>query len=196
MSEYLPLAVVVLTALVILILTVPLAVYLRKTSDMRHMKRIIDKHSLAVEPDAVLSDGIDGYFFIDYLILFHNEIIVLKVVPNSGYIFGGEKIDEWTCVENKITRKFKNPLEEVGLVAQRIKQELGFNAVDSCALFGSNSKFPKGVPEGVLQMADFGEQLDALKGSDDSNEAAQQVWNKLIAMVQKDKDQLNTALQS
>jgi hypothetical protein len=198
LTQYLqsPWVIVVLAALMLMLCAVPLVTYMHKTSDMRHLKRVIRKHSYAVEQNVVLSDGIEGYLFVDYLILLCGKIIAVKLEPSSGYIFGGEKIDEWTCVENNRTGKFKNPMEEVSLFVQQVKHTLGFDAVDAYALFGSKSVFPKGVPQGVLRMACFGEELDALKGSDNKHEAAQQAWEKLVAMTHEDRQQLDASLES
>ncbi len=199
MTQYLhmPWSIAVFAALLPVFLAVPLVIYMRRTSDQRLTQKIMKRYSLAVEKDVVLADGIDGYLFVDYLILLRGKIIVIKIDPNHGYIFGGEKIDEWTCVENNKTGKFKNPLQEVGFFAQQVKYVSGFNAVDACVLFGSKALFPKGVPAGVLQMASFAEELATLSGSDDDpHETAQQAWEKLIAIMHEDKRQLNAVLAS
>jgi hypothetical protein len=191
-----PWTIAVLAALVLVLCVVPLVAYIYRTSDIRHLKRVLKKYSYAVEQNVVLSDGIDGYLFVDYLILLRGKIIVMKVEPSSGYIFGGEKIDEWTSVKNNRTGKFNNPMKEVSLFAQQVKHMLDFDAVDACALFGSKSLFPKGVPQGVLRMAYFGEELDAFKGSEGKHEAAQQAWEKLLAMTHEDRRQLEASLES
>lgn len=191
-----PWVIVVVAALLLVLCAALLGAYLRKTSDMRHLKRVLKKHSYAVEQNVVLSDGIDGYLFVDYLILLCGKIVAVKLDPSYGYIFGGEKIDEWTCVENNRTGKFKNPMEGVSLFVQQVKHTLGFDAVEACVLFGSKSVFPKGVPQGVLRMAHFGEELDALKGSDDRHEAAQQAWEKLVAMTHEERQRLDLSPES
>ncbi|MDT8376032.1 MAG: NERD domain-containing protein [Mariprofundaceae bacterium] len=191
-----PWVIAAFAVLLFVLCAVLLGAYMRKSSDMRHLKRVIRKHGYAVEQNVVLSDGIDGYLFVDYLILLRGKIIAMKVEPSSGYIFGGEKIDEWTRVENNRTGKFKNPMQEVGLFVQQVRHTLGFDAVEACVLFGSKSVFPKGVPQGVLQMAHFGEELDALKGGDDKHEAAQQAWEKLVAMTHEERQRLDLSLAS
>jgi len=72
-----------------------------------------------------------------------------------------------------------------------VKHLFKFNGVEACVLFGSDSEFPKGIPQGVLQMESYAEQLEALAGSDDEHEAAKQVWEKLIVMTNEGRQQLD-----
>lgn len=166
----------------------------RNRSDARRIKQIISGKADAIIKDAVIPDGIDGYLFADYLMLLRDAIVVMKVESRKGYLFGGENLDEWSCVENRRTQKFRNPLVEVGLFAQQAKHICDFDDVQACVLFGSNSEFPKGVPQGVLQMARFEEQLQALCGNGNRHEAAQQAWARLSAMNDEGRYQLNAAL--
>lgn len=197
LSQYLhmPWVLAIPATLAVVIAVLLLVRYRRKSSDVRCLKRVLKKGGYACKQDVVLPDGVDGYLFVDYLILLRGKIVVMNVESRSGYIFGGETIDEWTCVKNNRTGKFNNPLDKVTLFAQQVKHLFGFNAVDACVLFGSDSEFPKGVPQGVLQMADFAESLDALGGNAEEHEAAEQVWERLIAMTNEGRHQLDVALQ-
>jgi len=183
-----------------IVLLAPLFIYLRKTRDVRRMKRAIKKYSQASEKKAVLSDGIDGYIFVDYLILMRDRILAMKVMKKQGYVFGGENINEWTCVENNKTEKFKNPLEEVKFFAEQIKHDFGYDAVEAYVLFDGKSIFPKGVPLGVLQIETFGEKLGMLNETCDSeavsevNKQHQEVWLQLLNRVKEDKGQLQLVL--
>lgn len=181
---------VTVAALLVVLIAVLVVINRRKTADMRLLKKTITKHSEAVERDAVISDGLDGFLFVDYLLLLRGKIVAMKVLSKRGYIFGDEKIDEWTCVENNRTEKFSNPLADVRLCAQQLRHALEFDAVEPSVLFGRQSEFPKGVPEGVLRLAHLDEKLDALKGSEDTDEVARQAWAQLIAMVHKDRQAL------
>lgn len=186
-----------LIGVVLLILFAVLySIHLRKTSDNRTMKTIISNHCEAVEHDATFSDGLDGYLFVDYLMLLHGKIVVMKVMTESGYIFGGEGIDEWTCVKNNRTGKFNNPLKDTLLCVQQIKHALKFDAVEACVLFGSKSEFPKSMPQGVVRLADFDRKLKAYRGSNDADEAAQDAWEQLIALVHGERQNLSEDLQS
>jgi len=182
--------------LVLLFLVVGAVMYLRRSSDAWLLNKTLADQCEAVEKDVVLSDGIDGYLFVDYLLLLPGKIIAMKSMSKKGYIFGAEEIDEWTCVENNFTEKFKNPLADSRLCVHQIKEALQFDAVEACALFDRQSDFPKGVPEGVLRLAHLDEELKARHGSEAAGETAREAWKRLIARVHEDKRQLDTALDS
>jgi len=177
-----------------MLIALAFAMHMRKTSDMRKINKIISKYGLACEKNAVLSDDMDGFLFADYLLLLPSKIIIIKYVDNTGYIFGTEKIDIWTCVENNKTGKFKNPLDKINLLAQQIKRTTQFDAVEAYALFGSNCNFPKGMPEAVLQIASLDERLQ--KDSQDKHqENTLKAWDILISMVSNDRATLSSDLQ-
>jgi len=172
------------------------SIHLRKTSDNRTMKTIISNHCEAVEHDATFADGLDGYLFVDYLMLLHGKIVVMKVMTESGYIFGGESIDEWTCVKDNRTGKFNNPLKDALLSVQQIKHALKFDAVEACVLFGSHSEFPKKMPQGVVHLTDFDAALESYRGNGGADEAAADAWEQLIALVHGERQNLSADLQS
>jgi len=159
------------------------SIHLRRTSDNRMIKEIITRHCEAVEHDATFSDGLDGYLFVDYLMLLHGKILVMKVMTERGYIFGGDGIDEWTSVKNNRTGKFNNPLKDTLLSVQQIRHALKFDAVEACVLFGSQCEFPKNMPQGVVRLADFDAELESYRGSSDTDEAARDAWEQLVALV-------------
>ena len=73
--------------------------------------------------------GIDGFFFIDYLILLPRRILALNLQSLEGNVFGGENIELWTQVENNKSAKFKNPLEDVKLFVQQVADQLKFGGM-------------------------------------------------------------------
>jgi len=183
-------------AALLILLAVLYSIHLRKTSDNRAIKKIINSHCEAVEPNATFSDGLDGYLFVDYLILLRGKILVMKVMSESGYIFGSEDIDEWTCVKNNRTGKFNNPLKDTLLSIQQIKHALKFDAIEACVLFGSQSEFPKSMPQGVVRLTDFDAELESYRDSDNAGEAVQDAWEQLIALVHGERQNLSVDLQS
>lgn len=185
-----PWVVAALAGVVLCLLLLPWLMRRRKTAETRLIQKTIEVLSDAHEADAVISDGIDGFLFVDYLLLLSGRIVAMKVLSKKGYIFGDENLDEWTCVQNNRTEKFTNPLADVRLCVQQIRHVLEFEHVAACVLFGRDSEFPKGVPEGVLRLPHLEEELDALKGSGDEDEAARKAWAQLIAMVHKDRQAL------
>lgn len=179
----------------ILLAAVIWSLRLRKAADQRLLRKIIDRHAEAVECDVTLSDGIDGFLFADYLLLLPGKIIVMKVMSKKGYIFGAGHIDEWTCVENNRTGKFRNPLVDVQLCAEQLRRALKFDAIEACVLFDRQSEFPKGVPDGVLRLAALDEAFAARHGSEATHEMARTTWDQLIALVHNDREELNQALE-
>lgn len=174
--------------IIIVIAAILFARYLFKTADSRKIKRVIKKYSNAYERDVIFPDGIGGYFFIDYLILLPCRILALNLHKGEGYVFGGENIELWTQVENNKSTKFKNPLEYVELFVKHAADQLKFDGVTARVLFDNRSEFPKGVPEGVLQLANFKESMAAWAGEKPVAEAANKAWDKLSAPLAESRE--------
>jgi len=191
-NESLPMLIGLIAATIFLVIAVILfARYLYKTADSRKIKRIIKKYSDAFESEVIFSNGIGGYFFIDYLILLPGRILALNLQKIEGYVFGGESIELWTQVENNKSTKFKNPLEDVNLFVQQVADQLKFDGFMARVLFGSSTKFPKGVPEGVLQLANFRENMTAWAGEKPVAEATNKAWDKLSILVAESRKSYN-----
>ena len=148
-------------------------------SDQRLIQRLFKKHKQEFKSDFGIPDGIDGMLFVDYLFLIRGNIIALKIIEKNGYIFGANHIDEWTCVDNNRTEKFTNPLKSLQLFTDELKREIGFDRIIGYALFGSQSRFEKGKPEGVLLLKDLETMLSDLAGGDEEYKASHQAWEKL-----------------
>jgi len=188
-NENLPMLMGMLAAAVIAVIL--FVRYLNKTGDGRKIKRVIRKYSDAYQRDVIFPDGIGGYFFIDYLILLPCRILALNLPRVGGYVFGGENIELWTQVENNKSTKFKNPLEDVKLFVNHAADQLKFDGIIARVLFDSRSEFPKGVPEGVLQLANFRESMAAWAGETPA-EAANTAWDKLSALLAESRERYNT----
>ena len=164
---------------------------LRKTADSRKISTVVKKYSDAYERDVVFSDGIGGYFFIDYLVLLQGKIIALNIARVAGYVFGGDNIDLWTQVENNKSTKFKNPLDDVKLFAKLATEQLKFDGIMAKVLFDSESEFPKGVPEGVLQLANFKESMTAWAAETTAADVTKKTWDKLAALLSESRERYN-----
>ena len=179
-----PMLMAMIVATLIMVIAVILFTrYLYKTADSRKIKRIIKKYSDAYEREVIFSNGIGGYFFIDYLIRLPSKILALNLQKIEGYVFGAENIELWTLVENNKSTKFKNPLEDVNLFVKQVADQLTFDGFMARVLFDSRSKFPKGVPEGVLQLASFRESMAAWAGEKPVAEETNQAWDKLSILL-------------
>ncbi len=185
------LAGMILAAVLITITVVIYVRYLRKTADVRKIEKIIREYSEAFERNVILSDGIDGYLFIDYLIPLSGEIIAMNIHKAEGYIFGGENIDLWTQVVGNKSTKFNNPIVDVNLFVQQTSNILKFDGMTACVLFGSKSEFPKGVPEGALPLASLEEYLSTQAEETPATEAANKAWEKLSALLDESRESYN-----
>ena len=174
--------------LIVVIAAILFARYLYRTSDSRKIKRIIRKYSDAYVREVAFSNGIDGFFFIDYLILLPRRILALNLQSLEGNVFGGENIELWTQVENNKSAKFKNPLEDVKLFVQQVADQLKFGGFMARVLFDSRTTFPKGVPEGVLQLANFRESMTSWAGEKPLAEATKNAWDQLSILVAESRE--------
>ena len=163
--------------------------YLRNTSQDRRIHKIIKEQSEAFARNIILSDGMYGYLFIDYLILMKGKIVAMDVHHMAGYIFGAEQIDEWAQVVNSKSHKFKNPLYRVRLIVQQIKQLVDESDIEAHVLFGDESSFPKGVPEGVMRFDTFREELGQLNKNDYMAESMSKTWDQLMEIAKQHKKQ-------
>jgi hypothetical protein len=109
----------------------------------------------------------------------------------DGYVFGGEGIELWTQVEDNKSTKFKNPLEDVQLFVKHAADQLKFDGMMARVLFDSKSEFPKGVPEGVLQLANFKESMAVWAGEAHVAEAKHKAWDKLSALLAESRECYN-----
>ena len=184
----------ILVSGLIMLIAMLWVIRIRKHADARMLKTTLGKHAEAVERDVVLSDGVEGFLFADYLLLMPGKIVAMKTMSEKGVIFGAGDIDEWTCVENNRTGKFRNPLIEVRAFAHQVKHVLGFDAVEAWVLFDRQSEFPKGVPEDVLQLGILDEELKARYGSAEVQVEARRLWDQLIDTVHADKKRLEAEL--
>ena len=176
---------------VIIFIIVAIYVYKHIKSDDWQLKKALKTHADASIENAVLFDGVDSYLFADYLILLQGKILIVKRDESQGYIFGAGNIHEWTCVKNHVTGKFNNPLERVGHFVTQVKQECGFEGVQGCVLFGSQAEFPKGVPDGVLQINVLHEDMEKRTADKSQHPAAKEAWDKLMQLVERDKSEVH-----
>ncbi|WP_455202768.1 nuclease-related domain-containing protein [Kaarinaea lacus] len=176
-------------AIVVVTIVLWIVRYLRNTAQDRRIKKIIKEQSEAFAKDLILSDGMYGYLFIDYLILMKGKIIAMDVHHMGGYIFGAEQIEEWAQVVSSKSHKFKNPLYRVRLIVQQIKQLVNETDIEPHVLFGAEASFPKGVPEGVMRFDTFHEELGQLNKNDYMAESMSKTWDELMEIAKEHKKQ-------
>ena len=170
--------------IILLIIGLALIVkHLNQQSDEELIKNTINELGDDHMKDVIISDGMYGYFFADYLISIAGQIIILGIEHYEGYIFGSENIEEWAQVHDKKSSKFNNPLRSYETCAQSLNSLIKDADVKAHIVFTSASSFPKGVPEGVLQMSNFKSSLEELIRTHSANQLTDKCWADLKAVV-------------
>ena len=160
---------------------------LRFSSPDRRIEKIIKIESQEYAKDIILSDGMYGFLFVDYLVLMRGNIIALDVHHLGGYIFGADQIEQWAHVVNSKSNKFKNPLYRVRLMQQQIKQLVQDADIEARVIFGADSSFPKGVPGGVLRFETLRDDLNALDKNDYLAESMSKTWDEIMTIAKQHK---------
>jgi hypothetical protein len=167
---------------------------LRHPSDGARIEKIIKEIADSYIKDAVLSDGLYGYHFIDYIILLPGKILVLAVQDYEGYIFGGEKIEKWAQVVNNRSFNFDNPLINTNHYIQAVRTICNDVEVINRVVFTSKSSFPKGIPSGVIEFKNLKKELEVLKGAGTAANPAKPMWDKLLESSKQQKIQYKQEL--
>ena len=144
-------AVVVVLLLAIFVLSKPF----RNLLDQFRVKRAIKRMGTESMSNVVLSDGMDGHVFIEHLVLTPAQVLVVSVRRYPGAIFAAENMDMWAQVTDGGSYKFPNPLHEIETATAAVKSHLPDTAVSGVILFGRDSTFPKGKPEGVVHISEI-----------------------------------------
>jgi hypothetical protein len=190
-----PEALLIIASLVTGVLIVGLLAWwiykLKHPSDEQLLEKTLKQNSLAVEKGVIFSDGLYGYHFIDFLVLFPKNIMILGVQHGEGYIFGGENMEQWAQVLNQKSYKFDNPLNRVNLYVHTVNGMVdSTDIIIGRVVFTGNNSFPKGVPEGVLDKETLVECLRDVQGKQvTDSEEVRQTWDKLLHISKDHRQQ-------
>ncbi len=174
-------------AVILITLIVWLVRRLKSSSPARRIEKIIKVESQDYAKNIVLSDGMYDFLFVDYLVLMKGNIVAVDVHHLEGYIFGGDQIEQWAQVKNGKSNKFKNPLYRVRLVQQQINQLVKDADIEARVIFGADSSFPKGVPEGVLRFETLRDDLTMLDKNDYLAESMSKTWEEIMNIAKQHK---------
>jgi len=157
----------------------------RKTTALdRHLKQAVDQVGSTRMRDAMLPDGMEGFIFIDYIILTPGGIMLFYLVNMPGYIFGAMKMDEWTQMIGRKSIRFRNPLYGLGEAIRVVCNYVPNIPVDGRVVFADSAEFPKGVPEKVCSLKNLPEELGKFSKHIDEFDL-QAAWNQLTATVEQ-----------
>jgi hypothetical protein len=153
----------------------------------RRVRATIARMGKSALRDVSLDNGVEGFVFIDYLVLTPREILVVSLMNARGIVFGGEKIESWARVVGRRTHKFPNPLEASKERVLAVKYHVPEVEVRGLVLFGENSAFPKGKPDGVMVPQEI--TTDAASWEQALIPArVQAAWDKLAEMARRGEE--------
>src|SRR5262245_7708523 len=67
----------------------------------RGIRATVDAVAYEFLSDVLITDGMEGYFHFDFLLLTQRGILVLDLREVPGVIFGGDQMDEWTVMTRR-----------------------------------------------------------------------------------------------
>lgn len=180
-SEHMPVVIAVVVAVIALLALLVLAKPVRNVFEQFRVNRAIRRLGTESMSNLVLSDGMDGHVFIEHLVLTPTQVLVVNVRRYSGAIFAAQNMDMWAQVTDNGSYKFPNPLHEVETATAAVKSHLPDTEVSGIILFGRESTFPKGKPDGVLHISEIVKLPPP--GPDVSiSEPLRQAWKRLLAL--------------
>jgi hypothetical protein len=110
----------------------------------------------------VIPSADEGEILIDYLLLTAKGLLILEVKDNQGIVFGGDKLQDWSVINNERRYTFSNPQPALYDRIAAVRQIVREVPVAGRILFLDGADFTKGVPDLVTNLAelvnDFGEQ--------------------------------------
>lgn len=124
----------------------------RQTSGARSAISAVSITSLR---DVILPDDMDGYIYIDHVLLTCRGIVVVDVKEYMGNVFASDRMEEWTVIGPNGRFAFPNPqgmlLDRIAAVRRLVR---GI-PVEGYILFGNGADFSKGRPKHVILAEEF-----------------------------------------
>ena len=96
--------------------------------------------------DLIIPNGDDGEILIDQLLLTSQGLLVLELKDVDGAVFGSDKMEDWTVINEQRRYTFPNPqhglYDRIAAVRQIVRQV----PVAGRVLFLDGAEFSKGMP--------------------------------------------------
>ncbi len=178
-QDWLVIAVAVIIAVAATFVVPVLLRRYRRDAEQRRVAKIVKNLNITAVKNMALPDGMEGYVFIDYLLLTSTGIVVLDLQDYNGFIFGGPNIDQWTQMVRQRGYKFDNPLHQNAWRMQIIRSFVKDAPLIGKVVFSSVSQFPKGIPEGVSHVSTLSEELAELADNKEIPEMVRKAWDEL-----------------
>jgi hypothetical protein len=148
-----------MSAVVLLVLGWIVLRYVRgKSGDF---EQVLSDISFDSVENLLIPNADEGEILVDYLLLTSQGLLILEVKEVQGAVFGGDKLQDWTVINNKRRYTFSNPqpalYDRIAAVRQIVRQV----PVAGRILFLDGAEFTKGTPSLVSNLtqlaSEFGE---------------------------------------
>lgn len=180
-SENMPIIIVAVLAVILLLAILVLGKPIRNLIEQFRVGRAIKRLGTDSMSNVVISDGMDGHVFIEYLVLTPSQVLVITVRRYSGAIFAAKNMDMWAQVTDSGSYKFPNPLHEVETATAAVKSHLPDAPISGIILFGKDSTFPKGKPDGVMHISELA-RLSSPGPDAPISGPLKQAWDRLLEL--------------
>ncbi len=151
------------------------------------VKRKLHQLNLEALHDVILPDGQGGLTQIDHIVLMPDYFLVIETKNYKGVLLGSEKDRTWTHKIGKQTHYPQNPLRQNYLHIKAV-ETIELNVpVHGLVVFTNDSKFPKGLPNGVSQIKTLKRDLEHQVAFSSPTQQLLQAWERLKQEVRTDK---------
>jgi len=103
----------------------------------------------------VIPSADEGEILIDYLLLTAKGLLILEVKDNQGIVFGGDKLQDWSVINDERRYTFSNPQPALYDRIAAVRQIVREVPVAGRILFLDGADFTKGVPDLVTNLAEL-----------------------------------------
>ena len=94
----------------------------------------------------VIPSADDGEILVDYLLLTSQGLLIIEVKDVQGAVFGGDKLQDWTVINDERRYTFSNPQPALYDRIAAVRQIVREVPVVGRILFLDGAQFTKGTP--------------------------------------------------
>ena len=160
---------------------------LRGRMGERQVGAVLDRLGSETLHDVILPDDHGGLTQVDHLVLTGAGLLVVETKHYRGSIFGQAREPTWTQRLGRRSVTFQNPLRQNYAHTQAVKALVPGVPVFGRVVFTDDSRFPKGMPEGVSSLRDLRRDLREVLGDAPPSPALVAAWEKLKRSVDRSK---------
>ncbi|MDH5241593.1 MAG: NERD domain-containing protein, partial [Gammaproteobacteria bacterium] len=125
------------------------------------LRQAIEEISFDRIDGLVIPSADEGEILIDYLLLTSQGLLILEVKDVKGAVFGGDKLQDWTVINEERRYTFSNPQPALYDRIASVRQIVRDVPVAGRILFLDGADFTKGTPSLVTNLdqlvREFGE---------------------------------------